>query len=139
MTTRVLIVDNNLIDLEALKEALSEAGLEPTIAVAMDAPEAIGLIEGISDDALPELILVDLRLFVGSGLEVVAHVRRHRKLGNTPIVVISSILSPLDRDACLAAGANRADPKPRRFEEQVALAREWGRLLPDLRGPASEA
>ena len=129
MTTRVLIVDNNLIDLEALKEALGEAGLEPAIEVAMDAPEAFALIDALSSSALPDLILVDLRLFIGTGLEVVGQVRRHPLLRDTPVVVISSVLDPRERAACLAAGANRADAKPRRFAEQVALAREWGRLL----------
>jgi CheY-like chemotaxis protein len=136
MTTRVLIVDNNLIDLEALKEALGEAGLEPVIEVAMDAPEAIAHIDALSDGALPDLILVDLRLFVGSGLEVVEHVRHHPRLRDTPIVVISSVLGPREREACLAAGANRADAKPRRFAEQVALAREWRHLLRSAEGGA---
>ena len=137
MSTRILIVDNNLIDIEALHEALSEAGLAPVVEVAMDAPAAIAQLATITAATAPELILVDLRLFVGSGLEVVTHVRRHPILGATPLVVVSSVLDQRERDACLAAGANRVDTKPRRFAEQVALAREWAALL-RLPTPPSE-
>lgn len=129
MTTRILIVDNNLIDLEALEEALTEAGLEPAIEVAMDAPGAMALVDAMTTDTAPDLVLIDLRLFIGSGVEVVSHVRRRTDLGRVPIVAISGLLEPRDREACLAAGADRADAKPRRFAEQVALAREWGRLV----------
>ena len=57
----------------------------------------------------------------------------HREL-RPPRVGIVAIQT---RDACLAAGANRVDTKPRRFAEQVALAREWAALL-RLPTPPSE-
>ncbi|HYE07000.1 MAG TPA: response regulator [Planctomycetota bacterium] len=144
MSTRVLIVDNNLLDLEAVKEALAEAGFDAVVEVALDAPEAIAVIDAVADErSAPELVLVDLRLSVGSGLDVVRRVRCDARLGDVPVAVMSGVLDTGDREACLAAGADRVDVKPRRFAEQVALAREWARMLrvplAERRAPAASA
>ena len=132
--SRVLIVDNNLIDLDALKEALAEAGFHPgALEVAMDAPEAVSLLDALDDVQLPDLIVLDLRLSIGSGLDVLNHVRTKPRLRLIPVVVVSSVLKVEDREACLTAGATRACEKPRRFAEQVALAREWRTLVQAVR------
>ncbi|HYE07027.1 MAG TPA: response regulator [Planctomycetota bacterium] len=130
MTTRVLIVDNNLVDIEAMKEALSEAGLDAAVDVAMDAPEAIDLVQAFaSAEDAPDMFLIDLMLSVGNGLEVLKHIRAQEGLRGVPVVMISGVIDAAVRKACLAAGATRVDAKARRFADQVALAREWGALI----------
>ncbi len=136
--TDVLIVDNNLIDIEALKEALDDAGFGSSIDVAMDAPEAIARLAPEARSR-PDLVLLDLRLSIGHGLEVLQHLRAIPDLRHTPVVVMSNVLDDTDRAACLAAGATAVAVKPRRFAEQVALAHEWRALLGTASGSGGRA
>ncbi len=127
---RILIVDNNLIDIEVIKEALAEAGIDALVEVAMDVPEALARIDS-RDAPYPHLVLLDLRLTFGHGLDVLRHIRAIENLRGLPVIVLSSIIDEPERAACLASGATSVVMKPKRFAEQVELSRQWRSFLLD--------
>jgi len=60
----------------------------------------------------PHLIIMDVRLQGMDGLETMHHMRAKMALQNTPIIALTALAMPGDRERCLAAGANIYMSKP---------------------------
>jgi DNA-binding response OmpR family regulator len=120
---RILICD----DEPSLRE-LMRVALDPshTFAEAADTASAIGLVESFQ----PDLVLLDMMMPGGSGLDVLAHLRASSALAGTEVVVVSAVAEPADRAAALEAGATAFVGKPFDPDELDALVSE----LLDARG-----
>jgi CheY-like chemotaxis protein len=95
---RVLLVEDNVGDVELVREALDSSGLLYVLEVAADFEYARNCIEGIGDTShCPDVILMDLNLPKGSGWDLLRILRAHPKGGKVPVVVVSSSNSPSDR------------------------------------------
>ena len=68
----------------------------------------------------PDLIVMDVRLPDGSGLDLVRDLRRSGTAGRTRVIIASASVLPAEREAALAAGADRFLPKPYRPADLVA-------------------
>jgi CheY-like chemotaxis protein len=91
-----------------------------SFAEATDVPEAIELVERHR----PDLVLLDVLMPGGSGLEVIERLRSDPALAGTPVVVVSAFASDSDRLAASDAGANGFLRKPFDPEELEALVEE---------------
>ena len=95
MQPAVLVIGQSSPRLEATRDALDHGGLTNPVVSVPDAVLARAYIEGRapyenrSAYPLPAVVVTDLTLPVGSGLDVLRHVRSHLALRRTPIVVIS--------------------------------------------------
>jgi signal transduction histidine kinase len=112
---RVLIVDDAAGVSDVLAIKLEREGY--VTAVARNAERASNLLEQDEFD----VILLDIRLPDGSGFELLARLRQHRSLLDTPIIVISGLDQSSDVTAALHDGANDYITKP--FDLPVVLAR----------------
>jgi CheY-like chemotaxis protein len=63
-------------------------------------------------DATPALVLLDVRLGDGSGLELVEEMRATRRLRDVPVLVLSADAMPDDRRRAAAAGSTDFIAKP---------------------------
>lgn len=74
----------------------------------------------------PDVFLIDIQMPGLDGLEVIRRLRAHRdpRLAATPILAVTALVRPGDRERCLAAGANEFISKPvalgHLFEQIVA-------------------
>jgi len=75
----------------------------------------------------PDLVLVDLHLPDGSGLEVAEWMRAMPPLAHVPVVVVSADSTQAQRDAATVAGVRAYLAKPVRLRETLLLIDE---LLP---------
>jgi CheY-like chemotaxis protein len=91
-----------------------------SFAEANDVAEAIDLVERFR----PDLVLLDILMPGGSGLEVIERLRADPELADTPVVVVSAFASESDRLAAHDAGANGFIGKPFDPEELGALVEE---------------
>lgn len=95
MQPAVLVVGQSPVRLEATRDALDRGNLTNPVISVRDAPGAHAYIRGFApyDNRaaypLPAVVVTDLTLPVGSGLDVLRVVRSHLPLRRTPIVVIS--------------------------------------------------
>jgi CheY-like chemotaxis protein len=105
---RVLLVEDNEDDAELTQWALGQVGLRD-VQVAWDGAEALATLKA---GPAPDLVLLDLRLPLVDGLEVLARLRSDPDLKGLTVIVLSSSESPLDRAACQALGVTAYLSKP---------------------------
>jgi PAS domain S-box-containing protein len=79
----------------------------------------------------PALILMDIQMPVMDGLAAIREIRTDAALKDVPIVALTALVMPGDRERCLAAGATNYLSKPVSLK---ALAELVKRLLPRKEG-----
>ncbi len=87
MNAKILVVEDELGQREALAEMLSRLGYE--VQCAANGSEALELMR--HSESLPGLILLDLMMPVMDGWEFRAEQRRDRTLAEVPVVVLSAL------------------------------------------------
>jgi PAS domain S-box-containing protein len=76
----------------------------------------------------PDLILMDVQMHGMDGLEATRRIRRDDSLKNTPIIALTALAMPSDRERCIEAGMNDYFSKPINLKE---LVKTMQRHLPD--------
>lgn len=69
----------------------------------------------------PGLVLIDTQMPGLDGLEAIRLIRNEPALTGVPIVALTALATPADRERCLAAGANAYVAKPLRLKELRAM------------------
>ena len=105
---RVLLVEDNEDDVELTLDALGDLGMKE-VAVASDGAEALELLQVLPR---PDLVLLDLRLPMLDGLEVLARMRIAPDLKSIKVVVLTSSENPRDVAVCRSLGVTAYLSKP---------------------------
>ena len=116
----ILIVDDVDINRIMLVDILQPLGFDTVEAA--DGQQALDRI----DEALPDLVLMDLAMPVMDGLQATRALRARESTRALPIIALSANASNADRDEALAAGANVFIAKP---FERTELLRQLGERL----------
>lgn len=104
--TLILIVDDNTSSIDLLTAYLSANGAR--LAAAHNGLEAIR----IAIEVRPALILMDIQMPQLNGIAAIQQIRALPALSNVPIIALTALAMPGDRERCLAAGANEYITKP---------------------------
>jgi len=115
----VLLVEDDLNDIFLVKRAFKAARLQNPLQVVTDGLEAIDYLRGEGRYAdrslypLPKLIVMDIKMPLRSGFEVLEWVKAHDgHLRRIPIVIVSSSDDPQDINRAYDLGANAYMIKP---------------------------
>ena len=73
----------------------------------------------------PDLILMDSTLPVGDGVSLTRQIRRHKTIGNVPIIFLTGRAEPARRQAALSAGCNDYLVKPVDLDRMVQVMERW--------------
>ncbi len=111
----ILLAEDNLANVEVMTSFLSTKGYR--VVAATDGAEAVARAKKLQ----PNLILMDIHMPELNGLEATRQIRAEAALAQTPIVAITALAMPGDRERCLAAGINSYLSKPVSLRELVAV------------------
>ena len=117
----VLIVDDEQhirLLIEQTLEELEDEGVQ--LLTAADGEEALEVVE----IHRPELVFLDVMMPKKNGFEVCAAIKHERGLAGTKVVLLTAKGQAVDREAGMAAGADRYVTKPFDPDELLAMARE---------------
>jgi two-component system chemotaxis sensor kinase CheA len=114
----VLIVDDSLTTRTLEKNILEAAGYQ--VRLATDGVEALELLDQLPGDGGCDLLLSDVDMPRLNGFELTAQVRANARFKHLPVVLVTSLDTPADRERGIAAGADAYIVK-RTFEQQVLL------------------
>jgi len=130
---RIVLIEDNDADVFLVEEALSQHGLQAPAHVLRDGAQAQDFVLSLDangDTPVPDLFLLDLNLPKRSGLEVLALIRQSRRCAATPVVIMTSSDSPLDRQETRRLHADRYFRKPSGYEAFM----EMGKVVRDVLG-----
>jgi two-component system, response regulator len=130
-TSRILLVEDNPSDIDLTKRAFERARINNELVVAQDGREAIDLLigspgEGLEPMPLPALVLLDLRLPVFGGLEVLRRIREEDRTRRLPVVILTSSKEEEDVAASYDLGVNSYIRKPVDFGQFSDAVRQLG-------------
>lgn len=139
----ILLVEDNPDDVELTLRAFKKSNLMNAVVVVRDGADALdylfatGAHAGRTADALPQVVLLDLKLPRLSGLQVLERIRAHPKTKLLPVVVLTSSAEDQDLVKSYSYGANSYVRKPVEFQEFVEAVRQLGLywLLLNRRAP----
>lgn len=118
----ILLIEDNRMDIELTLDAFRERRLNNEIHVAPGGREGLDYLLGQGEFAdrekfpLPDLILLDLKMPVIDGHEVLRQIKQASTLKRIPVVVLSSSKEEGDRALTYDNGANSYLVKPVSFE-----------------------
>ncbi|MDX1906560.1 MAG: response regulator [Bacteroidia bacterium] len=114
----ILLVEDNPSDIALARRAFNRANILNPLVVAEDGQEAMdyllgtGAYEGRDPQDIPAVILLDLKLPIMDGLEVLRQIRQHEKIHRVPVVILTSSRQEEDVAAGYDLGVNSYIRKP---------------------------
>ena len=124
----ILVADDDRVIVELLTQGLRGHGYQVTAAV-----DAIQVMMSVRRTP-PALILLDIMMPGGTGLEVLRRIRSNTTLGLIPVIAITASTDPELPKKAQELGASAFLHKPIQMDELVGTIR---RLLHDPAGPPS--
>lgn len=110
----ILLIEDDIDDVDLLKEALKENNVHYQIKVIMEGDKVYGYLETI--ETLPEIIVMDLNLPKTGGKEILQGIKSSYYLNDIPIVVLTTSSSKDDIDYCTNLGISQYITKPATME-----------------------
>ncbi len=120
---RILLVEDNQADIYLTKEALKESDVQVELHVVEDGVKASNFLlkKAPFESAItPDLILLDLKLPIKDGIEVLEEIRQTPALKRIPVVVLTSSEHEKDISRTFSLDATCYMTKPIESEELIS-------------------
>jgi CheY-like chemotaxis protein len=119
----ILLIEDNPMDVDLTRRAFARQQVTNVIEVARDGEEVFALVKRWdAGEAIPALILLDLKLPKINGLEVLRTLKNNPKYVSIPVVVLTSSTEDSDIQSAYGAGANSYIVKPVDFNKFMDVA-----------------
>jgi two-component system response regulator len=125
----ILLVEDNPKDEALTLRAIKKNNIANTVSVVHDGAEALEYLFGdppASQESLPHLVLLDLKLPKVDGLEVLRRIRADPRTQLLPVVILTTSTEEMDRLAGYRLGANSYIRKPVDFAQFVEAVHQLG-------------
>jgi two-component system response regulator len=138
---KILLVDDSPNDVILIKDALEEAHFGNEIMVAEDGEEALDILykkgkySGYSDGK-PIFILLDIKLPLMNGIEVLKAIRLDETFNDVPVIMLTSSRDSHDLQECYNSGANSFVVKPVNINDFMGVVKEVGQYWVVVNEPA---
>jgi len=126
-TPSILLAEDNEFNIATIASYLTAKGYRITLA--KNGQEAID--QAIS--LVPDLILMDIQMPGINGLEAITRLRLEPRLLDTPIIALTALAMPGDRERCLEVGANEYLTKPVKLSHLHLVIQQFLTVAPSPR------
>ena len=140
----VLLVEDSPNDRELAMHALRKGRFAGRVEEARDGAEALdrlrcqGQFADLDRTSLPSAVLLDIKMPLVTGIEVLAEMRKDPLLATVPVVMLTSSAEDTDLVKCYALGANSYIVKPVDIEKFFQAVLEIGQYWLVLNNPPPE-
>lgn len=127
----ILLVDDSANDVTLIKTALADAHFGNNIIVAEDGEEAIDFLYKRGkfanyDGDLPVFILLDIKMPLMDGIEVLKIIRSDVTFNKVPVIMLTSSRDTHDLQDCYDSGANSFVVKPVNIGDFMEVVKKLG-------------
>ena len=122
---RVLLVEDSVADAKLFRLALEEGGSTTELTHVEDGQEALRLLDAVSAGTRrrPDVVVTDLNLPRGTGIDVLKRIRWDRDLRTIPVIVLSTSRAAVDVARAYECGASSYVVKPIELDQFSQVAR----------------
>lgn len=125
---RILLVDDDAEDREIMIDAMAQLTSE-NIQCAENGEAALRLLFKYAElNAFPCLVILDLNMPKMNGRQTLQMLKSDSRFRDIPVVIYSTSLNPLEKEACMALGAQSYITKPTTYNEGIETAKLFLRL-----------
>jgi PAS domain S-box-containing protein len=118
-SARILLAEDNEDNIDTFSTYLTNFGYE--VICARNGQEAVKMAKSHP----PQLILMDIQMPIMDGLEAMQLIRCEPDMQEIPILTLTALVMPGDRERCFAAGANEYLSKPIRLKQLAEKVQYW--------------
>jgi len=122
----ILLVEDNPNDELLTLRALKKNNIKNEVVVAHDGAEALDYLIGPNAAAMPQVVLLDLKLPKVDGLEVLRRIRAEERTKRLPVVILTSSNEDKDLVTSYDLRANSYIRKPVDFDQFTEAVRTLG-------------
>src|SRR5439155_739014 len=125
----ILLCEDNREDAFLLRNAFTKAGLSHPIIEVRNGQQAINYLSGSGlyadrqQHPLPNLVLLDLKMPLTDGFEVLAWIQTRTELKSLPVVILSGSTAAADMETARKLGAQDYLVKPKDWHQLIDFAR----------------
>ncbi|MDZ8094046.1 MAG: PAS domain S-box protein [Nostoc sp. DedQUE05] len=112
-TPLILLAEDNQANIDTMSGYLESRGYH--LILANNGQQAIDLVRV----QRPDLIVMDIQMPGMDGLEAIRHIRKESQFVHIPIIALTALAMPGDRETSFAAGANEYLTKPVKLKQLV--------------------
>ena len=103
---KILLVDDDAEDRAIIIDALDDLDASGSICCAENGEAALELLSEYAEmNAFPRLIILDLNMPKMNGTQTLQHLKSDQRFRDIPVVIYSTSINPLEKEACMALGA----------------------------------
>lgn len=122
MKPLLLVVDDDLDDIDIVREALSEIPNAPELKYFVNADELLKFFREKKSNELPPLaIALDINLPGINGVELLSIIKKDQKLYHIPISMVTTSNSNQQKEQCIKKGASHFFTKPIKLSEWITI------------------
>ena len=125
---KILMVDDDAEDRMFLQDMFSEIGVPDAAHYEESGETALAYLEGLPDDELPSLIILDLNMPKLNGTQVLKLLKTDDRLKNITVIIYSTSVNLIEKEETLKLGAHSYIIKPSSYEECLEKARYFNNL-----------
>jgi CheY-like chemotaxis protein len=114
---KILLVEDNLIEVMKMKRTISLLKLKHTIHEAKNGEEALNFLEDRSN--IPDIILLDLNMPKINGIEFLRIIKANEELKHIPTIILTTSSNQKDLLECYITGMSGYILKPLKYEDYV--------------------
>ncbi|KGL63840.1 response regulator [Polaribacter sp. Hel1_85] len=114
---KVLLIEDNLIEIMKMKRTISLLKLEHTMQEAKNGEEALKILEDKSN--FPDIILLDLNMPKMSGIEFLTIIKNSDEFKHIPIIILTTSDNQKDLFECYRIGISGYVLKPLKYDDYV--------------------
>jgi CheY-like chemotaxis protein len=123
---KILLADDDPEDKSIIQDAMEELRSGDAICFADNGQHAWELLQkSENDDSAPYLIVLDLNMPKMSGAQTLAKIKDDPRFKNIPVIILSTSINPLEKEKCMAMGAQAYITKPVSFKESLETAKTF--------------
>jgi DNA-binding response OmpR family regulator len=110
----ILLIEDDMDDIDLLKEALNENKVSCHLEVIMEGDKAYNYLKNIQ--TLPAIIVMDLNLPKADGKQILHEIKTSFHLTEVPVIILTTSSSKSDIDYCNRMGIRKFITKPATIE-----------------------
>ena len=111
MAKTILIVEDNELNLKVFNDILQAEGYNT-----LKSKDGLNIL-AIMEEKHPDLVLMDIKLPIYSGFEIIKNIKLNKKIIDIPVIAVTALAMSGDKQKILDAGFNDYITKPVSLKE----------------------